>query len=92
MSDTEFFRDKKVLITGGLGFIGSNLAIRLVEQGARVTLVDAMIDGHGGNLFNIEVIRDLSEVKSHAPRLPFCGRIAFCPCFFRSSYIRGCVV
>src|SRR5262249_52882448 len=43
----------RVLITGGLGFIGSNLAIRLVRAGACVTLVDAMIPEYGGNLFNI---------------------------------------
>lgn len=52
------FRGARVLITGGLGFIGSNLAIRLVSLGANVTLVDAMIPDFGGNLFNIEPIRD----------------------------------
>lgn len=52
------FKDKTVLITGGFGFIGSNLAIRLVEAGARVTLLDAMLTGHGGNVFNIEPIKD----------------------------------
>jgi UDP-glucose 4-epimerase len=52
------FRGARVLITGGLGFIGSNLAIRLVEQGAQVTLVDAMIPEYGGNLFNIEPVRE----------------------------------
>jgi len=51
------FKDKRILITGGLGFIGSNLAIKLVESGAKVTLLDAMIAGHGGNLFNIEPIK-----------------------------------
>ncbi|MGA1796515.1 MAG: NAD-dependent epimerase/dehydratase family protein [bacterium] len=54
---TEQLRDKDILITGGLGFIGSNLAIRLVELGARVTLLDAMVEDHGGNLFNIKPIR-----------------------------------
>ncbi len=48
----------RVLITGGLGFIGSNLAIRLMRAGAQVTLVDAMIPEYGGNLFNIEPVRD----------------------------------
>jgi len=52
------FDGAEVLITGGLGFIGSTLAIRLVELGARVTLVDAMIPAYGGNLFNIAPIRD----------------------------------
>src|SRR5262245_796260 len=49
---------RRVLITGGLGFIGSNLAIRLAGLRARVTLVDAMIPEYGGNLFNIEPVRD----------------------------------
>ena len=44
-----------VLITGGLGFIGSNLARRLVGSGARVTLVDSLIPVYGGNRFNIHV-------------------------------------
>src|SRR4051794_5392615 len=52
------FRGRRALITGGLGFIGSNLAIRLADLGARVTLVDAMIPEYGGNLFNIEPVRD----------------------------------
>ncbi len=54
----DHFHGAQVLITGGLGFIGSNLAIRLVEQGAQVTLVDAMIPEYGGNLFNIEPVAD----------------------------------
>lgn len=47
------FRDKKVLITGGLGFIGSNLAHRLVAAGARVTLVDNLRPEYGGNRRNV---------------------------------------
>jgi UDP-glucose 4-epimerase len=46
------------LITGGLGFIGSSLAIRLARAGARVTLVDAMVPDYGGNLFNVEPVKD----------------------------------
>lgn len=52
------FRDRRVLITGGVGFIGSNLAIALVERGARVTLLDSMLPAHGANLATIEEIRD----------------------------------
>jgi len=52
------FMNKNILITGGLGFIGSNLAIRLVELGAKVTIMDAMIPEYGGNLFNIEPVKN----------------------------------
>src|SRR5436190_2049848 len=54
---------QRVLITGGLGFIGSNLAIRLARAGARVTIVDAMIPEYGGNLFNIEPVCDRVTVN-----------------------------
>ena len=57
------FADKNILITGGLGFIGSNLARALVKQGARVTLVDSLIPQYGGTLFNIADIRDKLEVN-----------------------------
>jgi len=57
-----YFRNKKIIITGGLGFIGSNLAIRLLDLSAKVTIVDAMIPGHGGNLFNIQEIKDKVHV------------------------------
>jgi UDP-glucose 4-epimerase len=50
MSD---FAGKRVLVTGGLGFIGSHLAGRLVKDGADVTLVDSLIPEYGGNLFNV---------------------------------------
>lgn len=57
------FRGARALITGGMGFLGSNLAIRLVEAGANVTIIDAMIPGYGGNLFNIEPIKDQVTVN-----------------------------
>jgi UDP-glucose 4-epimerase len=47
------FQGEAVLITGGAGFIGSNLAIRLLELGAAVTIVDSMIPEYGGNLANL---------------------------------------
>jgi UDP-glucose 4-epimerase len=58
-----FFCGKQILITGGLGFIGSNLARRLVEIGAHVTLVDSLIPEYGGNLFNIAGIEDRVRVN-----------------------------
>lgn len=57
------YTDKKVLLTGGLGFIGSNLARALVAQGAQVTLVDSLIPLYGGNSFNVEDIRDKLTVN-----------------------------
>ena len=57
-SNREIFAGANVLVTGGVGFIGSALGRRLVELGARVTLVDSLIPEYGGNLFNIEGIRD----------------------------------
>jgi len=57
-SNREIFAGANVLVTGGVGFIGSALGRRLVELGAKVTLVDSMIPEYGGNLFNIHDIRD----------------------------------
>jgi UDP-glucose 4-epimerase len=57
------YEGRRVLITGGLGFIGSNLARRLVEFGARVTLVDSLIPQYGGNPFNIRGIEDRVTVN-----------------------------
>ncbi len=53
----------RVLITGGVGFIGSNLARRLISLGARVTLVDSLIPEYGGNLQNIADIHDRVTVN-----------------------------
>ena len=57
------FAQAKVLITGGLGFIGSNLARHLVGLGAKVTLVDSLIPQYGGNPRNISDIRDRVQVN-----------------------------
>jgi UDP-glucose 4-epimerase len=53
---------KNILITGGLGFIGSNLAIRLVKDGARVAVCDAMIEGLGGNFENVREVQTSLEI------------------------------
>jgi UDP-glucose 4-epimerase len=59
----DFYRGRRVMVTGGLGFIGSNLARRLVELEADVLLVDSLIDDYGGNLFNIDGIADRVHVN-----------------------------
>jgi len=60
----EQFKGKTALITGGMGFIGSNLAIRLAELGAKVTILDAMIPDYGGNVYNVS--------ESEQIRINFC--------------------
>lgn len=58
MIDEQYWRGRKTLITGGAGFIGSNLARRLVSYGADVVLVDSLIPQYGGNLFNLREVED----------------------------------
>jgi UDP-glucose 4-epimerase len=58
-----YYRGRAVMITGGLGFIGSNLAHRLVALGADVLLVDSFLPDAGGNLFNIDGIADRVRVN-----------------------------
>jgi UDP-glucose 4-epimerase len=58
-----YYRGRAVMVTGGLGFIGSNLARRLVELGADVLLVDSFLPDAGGNLFNIDGIADRVRVN-----------------------------
>ncbi|MDX2040420.1 MAG: NAD-dependent epimerase/dehydratase family protein [Acidobacteriota bacterium] len=57
------FTGRRVLITGALGFIGSNLARRLAELGAQVLAVDSLIPEYGGNLFNIAGLEDRVQVN-----------------------------
>ena len=57
------YSGKRILITGGLGFIGSNLARRLVDYGADLLLVDSLIPEYGGNLYNIAGIEDRLTVN-----------------------------
>jgi UDP-glucose 4-epimerase len=66
----EFYRDRRALVTGGLGFIGSNLCRTLADLGARVTAVDSLLPDYGGNLFNLagyeERVRvNIADVRGH---------------------------
>jgi len=60
---SEFYAGKRALVTGGIGFIGSNLALRLVELGAEVVLVDSMLPAYGATLRNIEPVRGRVRVN-----------------------------
>ena len=66
----EFYRGRRVMITGGLGFIGSNLAHALVSLGAEVVLVDSLHPDYGANLFNISGIESRVEVIEGDVREP----------------------
>jgi UDP-glucose 4-epimerase len=59
----DFYRGRRVLVTGGLGFIGSNLARELAGLGASVLVVDALIPDYGGNLFNITGLEETVRVS-----------------------------
>ena len=63
MTNHNPFIEKKVLISGGLGFIGSTLAVRLVALGADVTLIDSLTPEFGGNFANIECIANKVRVN-----------------------------
>jgi len=59
----DFYRGKRVLVTGGLGFVGSNLAHHLVERGADVLLVDSMLPQYGARLANVAAIADRVRIN-----------------------------
>jgi nucleoside-diphosphate-sugar epimerase len=56
------YRAKKVLVTGGLGFIGSSIAVRLVELGAKVVVLDNLDPTGGANRFNVEPVKNDLEI------------------------------
>lgn len=59
----KYYSGKNILVTGGLGFIGSNLAHRLAGLNANIVLVDSLIPAYGGNLFNINGIEGKARVN-----------------------------
>lgn len=72
--NNETYKNKNVLITGGLGFIGSNLARVLVDLGARVTVVDSLIPEYGGNYHNVHGLEDKIRINVCDVRDPFAVR------------------
>lgn len=70
MNHLDFYRGRKVLVTGGLGFIGSNLCRTLADLGAEVLAVDSLLPDYGGNLFNLAGYEDrvrvnIADVRGH---------------------------
>ncbi|HTM56433.1 MAG TPA: NAD-dependent epimerase/dehydratase family protein [Pirellulales bacterium] len=70
MSLADAFHGRNVLVTGGLGFIGSNLAIKLARYGANVTIVDSLVPQFGGSFFNISPVRGQVAVNISDMRDP----------------------
>ena len=66
-----YYATRRVLITGGLGFIGSNLARRLAALGSQVLLVDSLVPDYGGNRFNLAGIEDQVQVNIADVRDPY---------------------
>jgi UDP-glucose 4-epimerase len=58
-----FYRDRRVMVTGGLGFIGSNLVAQLADLAADVLIVDSLFPDYGGNLFNVDGLRDRVRIN-----------------------------
>jgi len=70
MDYRDFYRDRRVLVTGALGFIGSNLCRTLADLGATVIAVDSLLPDYGGNLFNLAGYEDkvrinIADVRGH---------------------------
>jgi UDP-glucose 4-epimerase len=58
-----YYRGRRVMVTGGLGFIGSNLVHQLAAAGADILAVDSLNPDYGGNLFNVESVRDRVRIN-----------------------------
>ena len=89
--DLSFFNGKKVLITGGLGTVGSTLAHHLVPTGAEIVLVDCLVPEYGGNPYNITGIEDRVTVIRSDLRDPGVAKtqVANCDVIFNLAGL-GC--
>lgn len=74
MTDHGAYAGCRALVTGGLGFIGSHLAARLVELGAEVTIIDSLIPDYGGNLYNVRDIENRVRISFTDIRDPWSMR------------------
>lgn len=63
LDNKKTYAAREVLITGGLGMIGSTIARKLVDRGANVTIMDSCVEPYGANLFNIQDIRDRIQLN-----------------------------
>ena len=68
------YNKAKVMITGGAGFVGSNLALRLADMGAKVTVVDSFIPQYGGNMENLRGFRQRINLNIADVRDPYAMR------------------
>ncbi|MFN7629842.1 MAG: NAD-dependent epimerase/dehydratase family protein [Cyanobacteriota bacterium] len=71
MLTADSWREKRILITGGAGFIGSTLADRLSNNGSQVTVIDSLIPEYGGNLFNLNACADKIRINFSDIRDPY---------------------
>jgi UDP-glucose 4-epimerase len=74
MSDHSTYSGTRALVTGGLGFIGSHVATRLVDLGAEVTIIDSLIPEYGGNRYNVRDIEDRVRISFTDIRDPWSMR------------------
>jgi UDP-glucose 4-epimerase len=72
-SSARRFRGKRCVVTGGLGFIGSNVVHALHRAGAQVTVVDALVPTHGGDLRNVSALADVQVVRARIDEIDVIG-------------------
>lgn len=60
---SNYYAGKRILITGGLGFIGSHLAVSLAQRGAKITIIDALLPTGGGKLSHVDSVRDSIDIQ-----------------------------